>query len=162
MLEGADGTIDEVLKAMKQCSIVHLACHGVQDIQRPLESGLLLHDGRLNLRRLLNTKFDNPSLAFLSACQTATGDATRPEEAIHLASGMLFAGYRNVIATMWSIRDKDAPFVSEQVYSELLRSDGPLTSRKVASALNKAVRMLRDRYKGRSFAAWVQFIHLGT
>ncbi|KAF8436642.1 hypothetical protein L210DRAFT_3548852 [Boletus edulis BED1] len=31
------------------------------------------------------------------------------DEAIHIAAGMLFAGYGGVIGTMWSISDKLAP-----------------------------------------------------
>ena len=32
-------------------------------------------------------------LAFLSACQTATGYEKLPEEAVHLVAGMLAAGF---------------------------------------------------------------------
>lgn len=55
------------------------------------------------------TSADNAELAFLSACQTAVGDEKIPEESIRLAAGMLAVGYKGVIATMWSIRDDDAP-----------------------------------------------------
>ncbi|KAJ6529941.1 hypothetical protein DFH09DRAFT_934658, partial [Mycena vulgaris] len=41
----------------------------------------------------------------LSACQTARGAKGLQEESVHLAAGMLLAGYRGVIATMWSIMD---------------------------------------------------------
>jgi CHAT domain-containing protein len=41
------------------------------------------------------------SLAFLSACETAKGDKTIPDEAMHLAATLLFAGFRGVVATMW-------------------------------------------------------------
>ncbi|KAJ7229110.1 hypothetical protein GGX14DRAFT_346526 [Mycena pura] len=36
----------------------------------------------------------NPTLelAFLSACQTAMGDQSLPDEALHLAASLLFAG----------------------------------------------------------------------
>ena len=44
-------------------------------------------------------------LALLSACQTSAGDEKLSEEVIHLAAGMLAAGYRGAVATMWSIRD---------------------------------------------------------
>src|ERR1700733_6751721 len=41
--------------------------------------------------------------------QTAKGDSKLPEEAIHLAAGMLMVRYGSVVGTMWSIRDDDAP-----------------------------------------------------
>jgi CHAT domain-containing protein len=41
------------------------------------------------------------SLAFLSACETAKVHKNVPDEAMHLAATLLFAGFRGVIATMW-------------------------------------------------------------
>lgn len=38
----------------------------------------------------------NAWLAFLSPCQSATGDGKLPDEAIHLAAAMLFTGFRGV------------------------------------------------------------------
>ncbi|KAJ6522099.1 hypothetical protein DFH09DRAFT_938562 [Mycena vulgaris] len=40
-------------------------------------------------------------LAVLRACQTAMGDEKLPDEAVHLAASLLFAGFRSVVATMW-------------------------------------------------------------
>ena len=60
-------------------------------------------------------------LAFLSACQTAMGDENLSDEAIHIAAGMLFAGYSRVVGTMWSISDKLAPLVAKDVYGQLFR-----------------------------------------
>jgi CHAT domain-containing protein len=48
-----------------------------------------------------NTGGKPMSLAFLSACQTAMGDETTPDEMMHLAAALLFAGFRSVVATMW-------------------------------------------------------------
>lgn len=42
-------------------------------------------------------------LAFLSACQTAVGDGTIPEESMRLAASMLAVGFKGVIATQGSI-----------------------------------------------------------
>jgi CHAT domain-containing protein len=39
--------------------------------------------------------------AFLSACETAKGDRSQPDQAVHLAASLLFCGFRSVIATMW-------------------------------------------------------------
>jgi hypothetical protein len=40
--------------------------------------------------------------------QTATGSQALQDESVHLAAGMLLAGYRGVIGTTWSIMDNDA------------------------------------------------------
>jgi CHAT domain-containing protein len=99
----------EVVRILQESSIVHFACHGIQDSENPLDSGLMLADGRLKVSQIMH-KQDNDnmeantkamSLAFLSACETAKGDGTTPDEAIHLAATLLFAGFRGVVATIW-------------------------------------------------------------
>lgn len=40
-------------------------------------------------------------LAFLSASQPARGDKKLPDEAMHLAATLLFAGFGSLVATMW-------------------------------------------------------------
>jgi CHAT domain-containing protein len=105
-------------------------------------------------------------MAFLSACQTATGDEKVPDEAVHLAAGMLAAGYRGVIATMWSVMDQDAPQVARDVYGHLFRDkcESPPDPTEAAYALNQAVNKLRDhlgKTDNASFLSWVPFIHMG-
>ncbi|THU75490.1 hypothetical protein K435DRAFT_579188, partial [Dendrothele bispora CBS 962.96] len=113
-------TVEAVSGEMSKYDIIHLACHGIQDIEKPLNSAFALYDGRLQLNRLMTLSLKNTKLAFLSACQTATGDENLPEEAVHLAAGMLAIGYPSVIATMWSIKDNDAPLIADKVYANLL------------------------------------------
>ncbi|KAH9936570.1 CHAT domain-containing protein [Fomitopsis serialis] len=100
-LENENGTVDAVLAAMVHHSWVHLACHGMQDSVDPTQSSFALHDHvSLKLSQLMSLSLENAELAFLSACQTATGNATVPDEAVHLAAGMLTAGFRSVVGTM--------------------------------------------------------------
>jgi CHAT domain-containing protein len=80
--------------------ILHLACHGVQDLN-PLNSGLLLQDGKLTIEKIMELDLPHAVLAYLSACETAKGDRNAPDQAVHLAASMLFCGFRSVIGTMW-------------------------------------------------------------
>jgi CHAT domain-containing protein len=82
------------------------------------------------------------------------------EEAIHLAAGMLMAGYASVIGTMWCIRDDDGPIIAEQFYKYLVDEAGGDSSR-AAYALHNAVAHLRNVRGEDDFASWVPFIHLG-
>jgi CHAT domain-containing protein len=91
----------EVRDALPRANIVHLACHGVQDQEDPLDSGFFLGDGKLAVSDLMNLRLDRAFLAFLSACETAKGDKKQPDQVIHLAAAMLFCGFRSVVATMW-------------------------------------------------------------
>jgi CHAT domain-containing protein len=102
------------------------------------------------------------SLLFLSACQTATGDKTLVQEAIHLAAGMLSVGYQGVIVTMWSIMDSDAPVVADEVYAQLFKDLEPAPTQ-AAHALHNAVKKLIESSNGtKSFLEWVPFIHIGV
>ncbi|KIJ36095.1 hypothetical protein M422DRAFT_261643 [Sphaerobolus stellatus SS14] len=119
VLDHTQATIPAVLEAMGEQDWVHLACHGIQDAKDPIKSAFALYDGKLELESLMAKRLDRAELAFLSACQTATGDTKLPNEAVHLAAGMLAAGFQSVIATMWSIGDDDGPEIAEAFYSIL-------------------------------------------
>ncbi|KAI0311356.1 hypothetical protein OF83DRAFT_1151312 [Amylostereum chailletii] len=74
---------------------------------------------------------------------------------------MLMAGYPSVVATMWSIMDKDAPVIAEEFYLRLMKDGGDGRS-KVAYALHAAVKRLRDEVGEKNFVQWVPFIHIGV
>ncbi|CAE6361080.1 unnamed protein product [Rhizoctonia solani] len=86
-LVDAQTTTTSVLDAMEENDWVHLACHAHQNVDNPTKSGFFLHDGTLDLASINRRSFKNKGLAFLSACQTATGDERLPDEAftLHLA-----------------------------------------------------------------------------
>jgi len=157
-LKGEEATVERVLRVMRDADWVHVACHGKQQTGEPMESGLFLHDKVLELSEIVRHALPRADFAFLSACQTAVGDERIADESVHLAAGMFMAGYRGVIATMWSIKDEDAPQVAEDVYKRILKNRRP-NRKDAAHALHDAVKRLRD--SGAGFMYWVPFIHLG-
>ncbi|KAJ7266778.1 CHAT domain-containing protein [Mycena rebaudengoi] len=141
-------TIDKVQEGMMTSRWVHFACHGVQS-DSPTESALLLAgSSRLTLSNIIQLNLPNADLAFLSACQTATGSQKLQDESVHLTAGMLLAGYRGVIGTMWSINDKDAPQVAGDVYAHLLEASPPDPTR-AAQALHLAIQKIREQSGGK-------------
>ncbi|KAF8433243.1 CHAT domain-containing protein [Boletus edulis BED1] len=159
-LEPSVGTVEEVLGLMKEADWVHFACHGIQDARNPTDSGLCLaNERRLKISDIIGLSRSRGGLAFLSACQTATGDEGLSDEAVHIAAGMLFAGYAGVIGTMWSISDKLAPIVARDVYEHLFRNGTRPDYREAAWALHEAIGRQRDGEV--SFNEWVPFIHVG-
>ena len=168
-LEGKAATIESCVESLAGYDCVHFACHAFQDPKEPLASGFFLHDGRLELSKIIKNNFGSAELAFLSACQTSTGDDKLSEEAVHLAAGMAAAGYRGVVATMWSIKDQYAPEVATDFYSELVKphsssSAGGMNGRRSAEALHVAVNRLRSRlgYSEESLLTWVPYVHFGV
>jgi CHAT domain-containing protein len=158
--DGPSATTKAVLQSMETSSWIHLACHGIQHRNEPTKSAFMLYDGPLELSTISQRSLLHARFAFLSACQTATGDENLPEESVHLAAGMIVAGYHSVIGTMWSIRDKDGPVVADGVYRYLTpkmqTDDG-----QVAYALHKAMKALRQRNGETDFLSWIPFIHFG-
>ena len=106
------------------------------------------------------------NLAYLSACQTSTGDEKLSEEAVHLAAGMLAAGYRGVVATMWSISDRYGPQVAEDFYARLISQDlelersSGLCTDGAAHALHYSTQMLRKELGDLSLD-WLPYVHFG-
>jgi hypothetical protein len=96
-------TVERVTDRIKSANFVHLACHGIQDPTKALESGFYLRDSMLTISKLMDLRLDQPWFAYLSACETAKGDAEQPDQVMHLAAAMLFAGFKSVVATMWSV-----------------------------------------------------------
>jgi CHAT domain-containing protein len=94
-------TVQGLIDRMHSASVVHLACHGVQNEEDPLQSGFVLHDGMLTLSQIMELDVPNAAVAFLSACESAMGDGDLPDESVHLAAAMLFLGFRSVVGTMW-------------------------------------------------------------
>ncbi|QRV95279.1 CHAT domain protein [Ceratobasidium sp. AG-Ba] len=159
-LEGDEATTTAVLSALDEHNWVHFACHANQNIKKPTSSAICLHDGDLDLGAITRKQLVNADLAFLSACQTATGDETLSEESVHIAAAMVIAGFRRVIATMWSIDDEDAPLVAENFYAYMLDESKP-NDRKAAKALAYAVGCLRDKVGVTAFERWAPYIHIG-
>ncbi|TEB39521.1 hypothetical protein FA13DRAFT_1769396, partial [Coprinellus micaceus] len=118
-LEGGELTVSGCLENMEHYSSIHLACHASQEAGDPLQSRFLFHNGKLTLSTIMRSNLQNADLAFLSACETSTGAQTLADEAVHLAAGMLAAGYRRVVATMWAIGDTHAPQVANDFYEYL-------------------------------------------
>ncbi|KAJ7207439.1 CHAT domain-containing protein [Mycena pura] len=162
-----------VMQHLQDSSIMHFACHGVQDPNNSLNSGLMLTDGRLKISKIMqgqgneDTNAKSISLAFLSACETAKGDQSTPDEAIHLAATFMYTGFHEIVATMWTIQDEDGPRVADVFYKHLFKNCDPNANppvlpdlTKAAEALHMAVSELRAE-PGISFRRWVPFIHYG-
>jgi CHAT domain-containing protein len=160
VLEGVEGTKKNVMKRMGDCNWLHLACHGIQKTEEPTKSALILQDGHLTLEEIIKLNLPNAEFAFLSACQTTTGDEKLSEEAVHIAGGMLLAGYRGVVATMWSIQDDLAPEVADEFYAHIMKDGQRPDSRKAAEALHYSIQKLRKK-RNVPLIDWIPFVHLG-
>ncbi len=130
--------------ALEQGYVVDISCHGVFDVDDFLQSALLLaRNQRLYLRNLLSHEVDlrGLRLLILSACQTAISDLRSARDEVHsLAAGMLQAGARAVLASLWPVDDKATYLLIVRFAQEWLPN---MHREPVAAALGRAQYWLR-------------------
>jgi len=81
---------------------------------------------------------------------------------------MLAAGYRSVVATMWSIKDRYGPVVAESFYKYLMEKGEAsektqLDTRSAAYALHSAIQGIRETLGDteEGLLTWVPYVHFG-
>ncbi|MFJ7181556.1 CHAT domain-containing protein [Streptomyces massasporeus] len=151
-------TLEAVRTHLPAYPWTHFACHGKLDMTEPSTSGLCLRDDDMNVLDFANLPLQEAELAFLSACLTHVGSNLLPDEAIHTAAALRMAGFRHVVATLWSIHDQAAPRVAAAFYRHLLTEDADVSGS--ATALHRAVAELRAEYPDDP-TVWAPFAHNG-
>jgi CHAT domain-containing protein len=118
--ENSEATISNIciLTHIEKSSWLHIACHGQQNMDDPLQSGLILFDGTLKLQQILNANLPSAQFVFLSACERAMGDPKLANEAMHLTGGFIAAGFQGAIGMLWRMSDLDGPKVAAVVYKK--------------------------------------------
>jgi CHAT domain-containing protein len=103
--------------------VVHIATHGVLDLEHGEHSFLALADGPLSAGALY--RYDpgiRAGLVVLSACQTGLGGA-HPDSVVGLANAFLVAGGNAVVATLWQIPDVTTAKLMQALYGHLADGD---------------------------------------
>ncbi|MBI1850238.1 MAG: CHAT domain-containing protein, partial [Planctomycetes bacterium] len=123
-------------------SIVHLAAHGYVDSDEPERSGVVLAAGRddsgfLTIADVLDLRLD-ADVVFLSACESARGEAVGGEGVESLARAFLFAGARGVVASLWPVADWAAAETTTAFYRGVI-----IEKRSSAQALRAAKLAIR-------------------
>ena len=85
-------------------------------------------------------------LVVLSACRTALGKQVRGEGMIGLTRGLMHAGAKSVVATLWDVDDDSTSMLMKHFYGELKKGTPP------DAALRKA--QLQVRQVPRWSAPW--------
>ncbi len=153
-----EATWERVHQELPKHRWVHFSCHGGQDLDRPSQGGLLLRDRTLRISDISERRFHGEFVG-LAACKTATGGLMLLDEAITLSAALHYTGYRHVVAALWSILEKTAVKVFDDVYRDIV-VDGALRSAGSALALHNALRKVRTDDPDQP-ALWTPFTHTG-
>ncbi|WBB50005.1 CHAT domain-containing protein [Verrucosispora sp. WMMA2044] len=158
-LTGPSATASAVLDALPGTPVVHLSCHGTQDLAAPARGRLALAGGPLHVRDLWRPADTTAALAVLSACDTVRGGAALPDEALTLGTAFQLAGFRHVIGALWAISDTLTVQLCEDLYAALAVPGG-LDPERAASALHHAVRQVRAALPDLP-ELWAGYVHVG-
>ena len=106
---GENATKSVFLDKCSDFSLIHLATHGIVDLQNGGVSRLVFSSG-LGPGDLLTTNeiygLDlNAELVSLSACETGFGKLSSAEGIISLGRAFTFAGASSILSTLWSVDD---------------------------------------------------------
>ncbi len=139
-----------LIDALKKGVVVDAACHGRFDRHEFLRSALLLAGNQeLTLADMLSHKVDlrGLRLLILSACQTASAEmeGSAANEVKSLAAGMVQAGARGILASLWPVDDRATYLLMVRFAQEWfprMESESP------AAALGRARHWLRTVTNG--------------
>ncbi|HEY7812541.1 MAG TPA: CHAT domain-containing protein [Nakamurella sp.] len=136
---GRRRTSEEFLLQIRAADVVHVACHGLADLDEPLNSRLELAPGEDVTLGTLMAQELTVRLAVLSACETLLPGTDLPDEVVALPTGLIQAGAAGVLASMWAVPDLASAMLMIEFYGFWReRPDDP------GSALRLAQIWLRD------------------
>ncbi len=149
---GETATAERLRSLGAESRIVHIATHGFFRQDNPMFSAIQLADSRLTVLDLYNLKL-NAELVVLSGCSTGLHKIEVGDELIGLTRGLLYAGARSLMTTLWDVHDASTAALMQAFYSHLL------TAPDRATALGRAMRELRAEYPSPYY--WAPFILIG-
>ncbi|MER8073265.1 CHAT domain-containing protein [Streptomyces sp. NPDC094034] len=157
-LIGPAATREAVLAALHDASWAHFGCHAATDPAEP--SGALLHlpSGEpVSVLEICRVRPRSARLAFLAACGTARTAERLVDEAIHITSSFLLAGFPTAVGTLWKIDSTYADHMTRDFYRRTTAPDSPGAAR----ALHDTVRQLRRGIPERPHI-WAAYVHAGA
>lgn len=132
--------------------IVHLATHGYFRRDSPMFSAVQLAGSRLSLFDLYDLELD-ADLVVLSGCGTGLSEVTAGEEIVGLSRGLLYAGARAVLVTVWDVEDESTTELVGSFYRHFQALGQP------ARALQRAMCEHRRRFPHPYY--WAPFVLVG-
>ncbi len=151
-------TTNNFFKAITNSKILHIATHGIASKNSLNNTGIYLYNDTLGIDFISFDKIKNNSikseLTVLSACKTAEGVNIKGEGKMSLSYGFMFAGSKNVVASLWYVSDKVTQNLMMKFYENINTKN-----MSYSVALQRA--KLDLLHQGYSPLDWGSFIFLG-
>jgi CHAT domain-containing protein len=139
--------------------LIHFQGHAKHDRDDPLDSHLLLADGRFTARDVFGLQGLQAELVALAACESAASVIATGDEPLGLIPAFLYAGASAVLAALWPVRRDSAAQMMRRFYQPLIVSQSDVDK---AQALREAALALRAEPKYSAPYHWAPFALYGA
>lgn len=120
----SDATETAVRTGVADADVLHFACHGRFDLDRPQLSALHFspdaqHDGPLTVSEIFALDLSRTRLVVLSACETGLSKIVKGDELIGFSRAFIYAGAPSLISSLWPVSDESTSEMMKVLYSLL-------------------------------------------
>jgi CHAT domain-containing protein len=149
---GSEATADELRTHGPSSQFIHIATHGLFRRDNPMFSSIRLGSGPLSVYDLYELRL-SADLVTLSGCSTGLNAVVGGDELLGLVRGLLYAGARAVLLTLWDAYDRSTADFMQAFYGHLR------TGSTKARALQAAMQEIRQSYRHPFY--WAPFTLVG-
>jgi tetratricopeptide (TPR) repeat protein len=153
LLLNSDATRSALYEIGSQCRFIHIASHGYYRQDSPMFSGIKMGDSVLSLYDLYRFKL-RAELIVLSGCATGVSTAAAGDELLGLVRGLVYAGARAALLTLWDVQDRSTLEFMKHFYTYLMNGESK------TAALQKSVQNIRESYAHPYY--WAPFSLVGN
>ena len=150
---GSEATAGQLQRHGAESRFVHIATHGMFRRDNPMFSSIRLGDGPLSVYDVYQLRL-TAELVTLNGCGTGLSVVVGGDEQLGLVRGLLYAGARAVLLTLWDAYDNSAADFMKAFYGRLQNGWGK------ARAAQEGMRELRERYPHPFY--WAPFTLIGN
>ncbi|HEY0704813.1 MAG TPA: CHAT domain-containing protein [Candidatus Acidoferrales bacterium] len=148
-----DQATEAVLKEQgRLAQYIHIATHGKFRADNPMFSGVRLGESYLNVHDLYKMRLP-ADLITLSGCATGLNSVLAGDELVGLARGLLAAGPRALLLSLWDVNDESACLFMRHFYTQLISGCSKV------NALAQAMREVRNFAPHPYY--WAPFVLMG-
>jgi CHAT domain-containing protein len=121
-------------------STVLLSAHAKLDSEHPLFSSIILAPeagaptGFLDIKRIYELDMAHVQLVVLSACSTQLGPRSNGDDFVALNRAFMYAGVRNVVASLWSVADRQTGELMQLFFKRIQSGSPPAAALRSAQA----------------------------
>lgn len=153
-----EATIALLNKLASGTALIHLATHGLNRLDSPNFSSVVLADGRFSAIDAFHLNLQNCELVTLSGCETGLALGSGGDEQLGLGRAFLAAGTRTLVMSLWSVEDQSTCQFMQLFYQNLLKGTSKVQA--LCEAQRTLIRLLSS--SGAHPYYWAAFHLIGA